>query len=58
MNLKVALKSGLNDCSIELIQHIEKSVDAVMSKNGFTRTTTSKSGDCVEFNYRQFGKAL
>ena len=49
---------GLYGCSIELIRKIESELDAVMVGNGFTRTTTSKSGDSLRFHYRQFGKCL
>jgi hypothetical protein len=56
--VKVKTENGLNDCKICLIQGIEKEIDKVMASNGFSRTTTTKSGDYLEFNYRQFGKAV
>jgi hypothetical protein len=42
--VKVKTENGLNDCKICLIQGIEKEIDKVMASNGFSRTTTTKSG--------------
>ncbi len=56
--IKVKTDTGLDSCSIELIQQIEDDLDEAMIKNGFTRTTTSKKGDVLEFNYQQFGVCL
>lgn len=58
MDISVQLDSGLNQNQIEFIQHIEKELDDVLVKNGFVRTTTTKGGDLVVFNYRQFGMAI
>ena len=57
-NISVKVEDGLNNCSIGLIQVIERELDKVMVSNGFTRTTTSKAEDRLEFNYKQFGKAI
>jgi hypothetical protein len=57
-NIKVTTNNGLGDCSIELVHAIEKDIDVVMARYGFTRTISGKGGDFLEFNYRQFGKAL
>ncbi len=58
MDISVQLDSGLDQNSIEFIQYIEKELDSVLVKNGFARTTTTKNGDLVLFNYSQFGVAL
>ena len=56
---KILVKTdiGLDSMGIDLVQSIEKSVDNAMVGNGFTRTTTSKSSNCIEFNYRRFAAA-
>ncbi len=54
----VTLDVGVDKTDIKFIQHLEKEIDSVMVKNGFTRTTTTKKGDSTEFNYRQFGVVL
>ncbi|OPX33361.1 MAG: hypothetical protein B1H40_00095 [Candidatus Latescibacteria bacterium 4484_181] len=53
--VKVKTDTGLDNCSIKLIQQIEDDLDEAMIKNGFTRTTTSKEGNILEFNYHRFG---
>jgi len=58
LEVSVQLGSGLNQNQIEFIQHIEKELDDVLVKNGFARTTTTKSGRRVVFNYRQFEIAI
>ena len=57
MTVSVTLDSGLDQHKIEFIQYLEKEIDEVMVQNGFCRTTTTKNGDRIEFNYRQFGIA-
>lgn len=54
MNITVKADRGLNDCSIDFIQHMEKELGAALLQCGFARTTTGKTGDSLEFNYRQF----
>ena len=56
--VKVKTENGLDDCEIDLVHSIERAVDEAMVKNGFVRTTSGKAGDYLEFNYRQFAKAL
>ncbi len=58
MNMAVKADRGLDNCSIEFVRQIEKDIDAAMLSNGFARTTTTKAGDSLEFNYRQFGVCL
>jgi hypothetical protein len=57
-DISIQTENGLNDCDIDLVQHIEKELTKVMVRNGFTKTTTTKADDKLIFNYRQFGKAL
>ena len=57
-NIMVQTENGLDDCEIDLVQKIEKEITKVMVSNGFTKTTTTKAGGKLVFNYRQFGKAL
>ena len=57
MKIKIDTNSGLNTMEIDLIRSIEKDCDGAMSRNGFTRTETSKEGDRIELNYRQFAVA-
>ncbi len=54
MNITITADRGLNDCSVEFIQHIEQQLDAALLQCGFARTTTGKTGDSFEINYRQF----
>ena len=56
--IRIKADADLDNCNIEFIQQIENDLDEVMTKNGFTRTTTSKKGNVVDFNYRQFGVCL
>lgn len=56
--IKVTTINGLDDCLIELVQGIEGDIDKAMLKHGFCRVSSSKSGDSLEFTYRQFAKAL
>jgi len=58
MVLSVKLELGLDQNRIEFIQYLEKETDRVMEANGFTRTTTTKSKDLVEFTYRQLWKDI
>ncbi len=48
---------GLDQCSIEFIQHLEAELDNTMVRNGFDRIGTTKSGDELKFYYHQFGIA-
>ncbi len=56
--VKIKTNNGLDDCQIGLIQVIEKDLDKIMNRFGFTRTESTKSSDKLSFIYRQFGKAL
>ena len=56
--ITIQTENGLDDCEIDLVQKIEKEITKVMVSNGFTKTTTTKAGGKLVFNYRQFGKAL
>lgn len=56
-NVTVETNIGLDNMDISLVQSIEKSVDFAMAANGFHRTTTSKTGDKITLNYRQFAAA-
>ena len=57
MEATIKTDIGLDNMQIDLIQSIEKAVDDAMVKNGFTRTTSTKAGDHIELNYRQFAAA-
>jgi hypothetical protein len=54
--INVVTINGLDDCQIELAQKIEKDIDEAMLGNGFCRVASDKSGDSLEFIYRQFAK--
>ncbi len=56
MKEEIGVKIGVdaNPDTINLIQHIEKEIDAVMNPNGFTRKGTIKRQGYTVFNYRQF----
>jgi len=56
--IKVAFDQGLDDFSIEFVQAFEKDLDKAMVEYGFTRSTTTKAGGFLEFDYRQFGRCL
>lgn len=55
--ISVRLNTGLDTMTIDWVQQIEQEIDEVMVKHGFCRTTTSKEGQRLEFNYQQFGVA-
>ena len=55
MEIKIKLEPGIKNNDISLIQAVEKDLDKTMVAYGFTRSTTSKTDDKVEFNYIQFG---
>ena len=55
MTISVKLKPSTDSILISFIQDIEKELDIVMVKNGFTRTSTRKDRDQIVFKYRQFG---
>lgn len=55
-DILIETQNGLDDCTIELVQKIEKDLDSVMVSNGFTRTSTTKASNFLKFNYKQFGK--
>jgi len=55
VGVEVTLENSLDDCQIDLVQAIEKSIDGVMIDHGFTRIRSSK-GDIISFTYKQFGK--
>lgn len=57
-SIAVETENGLDDCTIELVQQVENEITTVMVQNGFAKTTTTKTGDRLVFNYRQFGKSL
>ena len=57
-DITIRLNFVLDTTEIDFIQHIEKSIDCALSPIGFTRVTSTKSGDYVEINYFQYGKAL
>ena len=56
--IEVKTNNGLNDCSIELVQVIEKDLDKLMVTYGFHRNKTTKSCEKISFTYIQFGKVV
>ncbi len=57
-DVEITLNIGVDETDIEFIQHIEKELDLVMTRNGFTRSMSCKMGDKTRFRYRQFGVAV
>jgi len=54
-DITIHLNHGLNDYSIEFIQQIEKALDETLGSLGFSRNSSTKSGDKVKLSYYQFG---
>lgn len=53
--INIITDRGVDTLSIELIQEIEKRLRDAMVPMGFTQVSSTKSGDHVEFKFRQFG---
>jgi hypothetical protein len=50
-DLTVTLHFGLDESTIEFIQALEDELDEALMRLGFSRTTSTKSGSLVTFNY-------
>ena len=57
-DITVRLNFGLDNAEIDFIQYIEREISSALSPLGFNTVTSTKSGDYVEINYFQYGKAL
>lgn len=56
-DIVVTINHGLDEYDIGFIQQIERGIDKALAPIGFTRSTSSKSGDKCEFVYYQFAFA-
>lgn len=54
-DIVMTIRPGLDSHSIEMIQAIEKEIDAALLHFGLTRSKSSKWGHRIDFIYYQFG---
>ena len=56
--ITIKLNGGLSEWGIDFIQVLEKIFDEGLNSQGFTRSTSTKSDEEIEFNYRQFARCI